>query len=426
MSPTLIQRDARVFLSQDLSSPVVQSVRRAEGIWIEDHAGNRFMDFHGNSVHHLGYGHPDLVAALKAQVEELSFAPRTFTCDPAVELAEALARLTPGALSKSLFLPSGSDAIETALRLARAATGRWKTVSFWGAYHGSGFGAAAVGGDPRWRDRATGPLPTGAEHVPQFDCADCPFHHHFPDGRPDLSVCGMTCATQIERILRSEGDIAAVVAEPMRSTPALAPPGFWARIRDVCDQTGTLLIFDEVPTGLGKTGRLFACEHEGAVPDILVLGKALGGAMLPIASVTARGDLDVAAEWSVGHYTHEKNPLTTRVAGTVLKVLERDGLPERAAELGAHALDRLQDMAARHPGLTRARGRGLLLGVDVVRPDGQPDAGRAGRIRAACLAAGLNFKLSAEATLALSPPLIIARDDLDRALDIVEQAVAGV
>jgi 4-aminobutyrate aminotransferase len=163
----MIGRDAAALLGQDLSLPCQSSVRRAEGIWIEDHAGRRFMDFHGNSAHHLGYAHPRVLAAIRDQLDRLTFAPRRFACEPATELAERLGQVAPGDLSKCLSLPSGSDAIETALRLARAATGRWKMVSFWGSCHGSGFGAAAVGGDPVWRHRATGPLPTGAEHVPQ-------------------------------------------------------------------------------------------------------------------------------------------------------------------------------------------------------------------------------------------------------------------
>lgn len=422
---SLTDRDAQAFIGQALSSPVPNTIRRAEGIWVEDHQGRRFMDFHGNSVHHLGYGHPKILAAIRAQLDELSFAPRTFTCEPAVELAETLARVTPGALGKSLFLPSGSDAVETALRLARAATGRWKTVSFWGSYHGSGFAASAVGGDPVWRNAATGPLPTGAEHVEQYDCGNCPFGHHFPDGQPDFEICGRICADQITRILRREGDIAAVVAEPMRSFPTVPPEGFWRQVRAACDATGTLLIFDEVPTGLGKTGKMFACEHEHVVPDILVLGKSLGGGVLPLAAVVADPRLDVAQPWSVGHFTHEKNPVTTRVGKTVLDILEDEALPERAAELGREALSRLQDMCVSLSRLRLVRGRGLLLGVDVVDPvSGAADPRTAQVIREKCLNAGLNFKVSGGATIVLSPPLIIGRVDLFRALEILIAAVS--
>ncbi|MEX0303609.1 MAG: aminotransferase class III-fold pyridoxal phosphate-dependent enzyme, partial [Leisingera sp.] len=150
-SAPLLKRDAEAFLHQSLSSPCVSTIARAEGIWIEDMDGRRYMDFHGNSVHHLGYGHPRLVAAVKQQLDDLPFAPRRFTNEPAVELAEKLAAATPGDLGKTLFTTGGSDANEVALKIARAATGRFKTLSFWDAFHGAGFGAASVGGEATFR-----------------------------------------------------------------------------------------------------------------------------------------------------------------------------------------------------------------------------------------------------------------------------------
>ncbi|MBL9059642.1 MAG: aminotransferase class III-fold pyridoxal phosphate-dependent enzyme [Mangrovicoccus sp.] len=152
---------------------------RAEGVWIEDEAGPRLIDCQGNSAHHLGYGHPRVLAAIR---DRLTFAPRRFACEPAAALAERLTGLAPMQPARVLILPSGSEAVETALRLARAATGGWKIVSFWGSFHGAGFGAAAVGGDPVWRHRATGPLPTGAEHVAQYDCSGCPYNRRSADG----------------------------------------------------------------------------------------------------------------------------------------------------------------------------------------------------------------------------------------------------
>jgi len=146
----LLARDADAFLHQSLSSPCVSTIARAEGIWIEDTAGRRYTDFHGNSVHHIGYGHPRLLAAIKAQLDSLSFSPRRFTNEVSVELAETLAALAPGDLSKVLFTTGGSDAVEVALRIARAATGRFKTLSFWDAFHGAGFGASSVGGRLRF------------------------------------------------------------------------------------------------------------------------------------------------------------------------------------------------------------------------------------------------------------------------------------
>ncbi|KJS17034.1 MAG: 4-aminobutyrate aminotransferase [Hoeflea sp. BRH_c9] len=415
----LLRRDADAFLHQSLSSPCVSTIVRAEGIWIEDTAGRRYMDFHGNSVHHIGYAHPRLVAAIKDQLDQLSFAPRRFTNEPAVALAEKLGRIAPGDLNKVLFTTGGSDANEVALKIARAATSRFKTVSFWDAFHGAGFGAASVGGEATFRSHIAGPLMTGTEHVAPFGCYRCPYNHPGPES------CGLACAKMVDYVLGREGDIAAVIAEPMRAVPTVPPPGFWKAVREACNRHGALLIMDEIPTGLGKTGRMFAFEHDEVIPDIVTLGKALGGGILPIAAVVARHDLDVCGDFAIGHYTHEKNPVTARAALTTIEIIEDEGLVQRSAELGAHALNRLREFAPKSPFVGDVRGRGLMFGVEIVedRESRAEARDRAERIYYRCLEAGLSFKISAGCVLTLSPPLTIARADLDWALDIVEAAI---
>ncbi|MEN8197372.1 MAG: aspartate aminotransferase family protein, partial [Pseudomonadota bacterium] len=308
----ILDEDARYFLHQSVSTPCLNAIARAEGIWVEDVQGRRYMDFHGNNVHHIGYGHPRLKQAIAAQMDALPFAPRRFACEPATALARKLADIAPGSLEKILFATGGSDAVEIALKIARAATGRFKTISFWDSFHGAGFGAASIGGEQMFRSGPIGPLLPGAEHVPPFDCYRNPFGYSHTGREPHGDECGRICANMVRYILEREGDIAAVVAEPNRAVPYIPPPGFWAEIRRACDDHGTLLIFDEIPTGLGKTGRMFACEHDEVIPDILVLGKALGGGILPIAATLCRPGLDVAGDWAFGHYTHEKNPVTAR------------------------------------------------------------------------------------------------------------------
>jgi len=415
----LLDRDAAAFLHQSLSSPCVSTIAKAEGIWIEDTAGRRYMDFHGNSVHHIGYGHPKLKEAIRAQMDALPFAPRRFACETAVELAEELGRITPGDLSKVLFTTGGSDAVEVALKLARAATGRFKTLSFWDAFHGAGFGASSVGGEATFRSHVAGPLLPGAEHVAPFHCYHCAYGHPGPES------CGLACAKMVDYVLGKEGDIAAVIAEPMRAVPVVPPPGYWQAVQAACRRHGTLLILDEIPTGLGKTGRMFGFDHDGVVPDIVVLGKALGGAMLPLAAVVARADLDVAGDFAIGHYTHEKNPVTTRAGLTTLRILREEGLVERSADLGARAMARLRDRIGASPIVGDIRGRGLMFGVEIVadRAARTADPDRAERIYYRCLAEGLSFKISAGNVLTLSPPLVIAETDLWRAIDIVCAAV---
>lgn len=415
----LLERDRSAFLHQSLSTPCLAAIRRAEGIWIEDLSGRRYMDFHGNSVHHIGYGHPRLLAAIKAQLDNLSFSPRRFTNEVSVVLAERLAAELPGDGANVLFTTGGSDANEVALRIARAATGRFKTVSFWDSFHGAGFGAASVGGEATFRSHVAGPLLPGAEHVAPFACYRCPYGHAGPE------TCGLACAGMLAYVLEREGDVAAVIAEPMRAVPHVPPPGYWHAVRAACDAHGALLIFDEIPTGLGKTGRFFAHQHDAVVPDMVTLGKALGGGVLPVAAVVARKGLNVGGDFAFGHYTHEKNPVTARAALTTLDIIEEEGLVAAAAELGAHMRARLDEMAARHPFIGDIRGRGLMVGAEIVRDRDSrtPDNDRAEAILYRCLDAGLSFKISQGNVLTLSPPMTINRGELDRALDILAGAL---
>jgi 4-aminobutyrate aminotransferase len=233
----------------------------------------------------------------------------------------------------------------------------------------------------------------------------------------------MACASAATFTLDRDRAIGAVVAEPVRAVPYLPPPGFWPALRGACDRREALLIFDEIPTGLGKTGRLFACEHAGVTPDILVLGKALGGGMLPLAAVLARGDLDVAEELAIGHYTHEKNPILAAAGLATLEVIRDEGLVERAAALGAYALERLRDMAASRPLIGDIRGLGLLIGVELVRPDGSPAIAAAEAALYEALARGLSFKVTQGSVLTLSPPLIISRTELDNAFVMLAEAL---
>ncbi len=415
----LLDRDARAFLHQSVSTPCLSAVRKAEGIFIEDMAGRRYMDFHGNNVHHIGYGHPRLKRAIAEQMDALPFAPRRFTCEPAVELAEKLGRITPGTLSKVLFTTGGSDAVEVAIKVARAATGRFKTLSFWDAFHGAGFGASSVGGEALFRGGPHGPLLPGAEHVPPFGSFNCPY------GGTSAQESGDACARMIAYVLAQEGDFAAFIAEPIRAVPYVPPAGFWQKVREACDRHGTLLIFDEIPTGLGKTGRMFSSEHDGVVPDIMVLGKGLGGGILPIAAAICRPELDVGGAWAFGHYTHEKNPVTARAALETIAIIEDENLVANTAAVGARALERMESWKDLYEEVADVRGRGFLMGVELVenRDTKAPARVLAERTLYAALDRGLSFKTTMGNVLTLTPPLVTTPAQMDRALDILEDAL---
>ena len=422
-----LDADARAFLHQSVSTPCLDTVAKAEGIWLEDGQGRRLMDFHGNNVHHIGYGHPRLKAAITAQMDALPFAPRRFACEPATALAEKLGQITPGDLSKVLFTTGGSDAVEVAVKLARIATGRFKVLSFWDAFHGAGLGSGALSGEMLFRSGPAASLMPGTTHVAPFACYRCPYGHDVDDdGRPDLDRCKLACAKMVDYVLEREGDVAAIIAEPARAIPYLPPPGFWQQVRKACDRHGVLLIFDEIPTGLGKTGRMFASEHENVTPDILVLGKALGGGILPIAAVVARSDLDVAGDWALGHYTHEKNPVTTRAALTTIEIIEDEGLVENAARIGEIAMAELEAMKQRQPAIGDVRGRGLLLGIELVesRETKAPAKDLAERVLYRALDAGLSFKTTMGNVLTLTPPLTVSEGQMLEALGIIDRAIA--
>ncbi|MDR7522465.1 MAG: aspartate aminotransferase family protein [Armatimonadota bacterium] len=413
-----LEEDARYFLHQALSTPCLNVLGRCEGIYIEDLGGRRYMDFHGNSVHQVGFGHPRVIEAIKRQLDRLSFCTRRYTNIPAVSLARKLAEITPGHLGKSLFCPNGAAAIGMALRLARAATGRFKTISMWDSFHGASLDASSVGGQRMFREQA-GPLLPGSEHVPPYDAYRCLWDC---GGR-----CDLRCARYVEYVLEKEGDVAAVVAEPVRGTVSIPPAEYWQAVRAACDRHGALLIFDEIPHALGRTGRMFACEHFGVVPDMLVLGKGLGGGIFPMAALVTRPDLDVMADRALGHFTHEKNPVGCAAALATIEVIEEEGLVEHARTLGQHALDRLRDMAQRYPLIGDVRGLGLFLGIELVRDRStrEPANDEADAIMYHALDRGLSFKVTHGNILTLIPPLLITQAEMDRALDIVEEAIGA-
>lgn len=414
-----LEEDQRYFLRQALSTPCLNVLSRCHELYVEDLEGRRYLDFHGNSVHQVGFGNPAVIEAIKAQLDELAFCPRRYTNLPAIALAKKLAEITPGNLGKSLFCPSGAGAIGMALRLARAATGRYKTLSMWESFHGASLDASSVGGEQLFRG-GIGPLLPGTEHVPPPNAYRCLWGCG--------GQCDLRCARYIEYVLETEGDVAAVVAEPVRSTPYVPHADYWRRVREACDRAGALLIFDEIPQGLGRTGKMFACEHFGVVPDILVLGKGLGGGILPMAAIVTRPDLDVMPDRALGHYTHEKNPVTCAAALATINYIEKERLVERARLLGEHALGRLREMAARQPLIGDVRGLGLLLGIELVQDRETRVRARdeAERVMYRALEKGLSFKVTAGNIVTLTPPLTIPKDELDRALAIVEECIREV
>jgi 4-aminobutyrate aminotransferase len=414
----LLERDKAVFLHQSLSTPCFNALTGAEGIWLTDVEGRRTMDFHGNNVHQVGYGHPKVVAAVKQALDTLPFSPRRYTNELAVQLAERLTALAGGTLGKVLFAPGGAEAIGMALKLARLATGRHKTISMWDSFHGASLDAISIGGEAAFR-RDMGPLLPGAEHAPPCDPSGCPFRCG--------SACSNQCADYVEYMLDKEQDVAAVIVETVRCTDVHIPPrAYYEKLRAACDRHGTLLILDEIPIGLGRTGAMFAFEHYGIEPDMVVIGKGLGGGVFPMAALIARRELDIAGTRALGHFTHEKSSIGCAAALATLEVIESEGLLARSRQLGERALLRLEKMKERHKIISAVRGLGLLIGIELADPaSGKPAKAAAEDVMYRALEQGLSFKVGQGNVLNLSPPLVITEAELDRAFDILDLALDG-
>jgi (R)-1-hydroxy-2-aminoethylphosphonate ammonia-lyase len=414
-----LEEDAKYFLHQSLSTPCLNVLAGCEGASIEDLRGRKMLDFHGNNVHQVGFGNAKVIEAMTAQMARLSFCTRRYTNIPSIQLAKKLTELAPGDLNRVLFAPGGTSAIGMALKLARAATGRFKTVSMWDSFHGASLDAISVGGEAMFRSGA-GPLLPGCEHAPPCDPRHCPFACG--------AECDLKCADYIEYMLEKEGDVAAVIAETVRSTPFIPPPDYWRRVRAACDKHGALLILDEIPHCLGRTGKMFTCEHYGVVPDMLVIGKGLGGGIFPLAALIAREGLNVAADRALGHYTHEKNPVAAAAALAAIEYIESEGLLEHARILGEHALRRMRAMMDEHEMIGDVRGLGLMMGLELVRDRRTMERANeeAELVMYDCLANGLNFKLTMGNLVTLTPALTITQKEMDEALGILDRAIRAV
>lgn len=406
-----LDADAAVFLHQSLSTPCLNVLRGCEGAHVEDLQGRRILDFHGNNVHQVGFSNPKVIGAITKQMQELSFCPRRYTNIPAIRLAEKLAALAPGDLNRVLLVPGGTEAIGMAMKLARAATGRFKTISMWDSFHGASLDAISLSGEAIFR-KDIGPLLPGAEHVPPPDPAHCPFCK---------KSCTLQCADYVEYVLEKEGDVCAVIAETVRSTPFIPPVEYWKKIRMACDRHGALLILDEIPTCLGRTGNMFVCEQYGIVPDMLVIGKGLGGGIFPLAALIAREGLNHAMpDRALGHYTHEKNPVACAAALAAIEYLEEEKILEHVRGLGVYTLARLRGMKEKFPIIGDVRGLGLLLGVELVCANGDRAIDEAEQVLYEALRRGLSFKITMGNILTLTPALTIPREEMDEALDILD------
>jgi putrescine aminotransferase len=372
---------------------------RAHGTTIWDHAGKAYLDFAGGyGVFTLGHTHPRVVAAVREQLDVMALSGKTMFEPLVGRLARALAEIAPGDLSISFFANSGAEAIEGALKLARAATGRAKIVSTTNAYHGKTMGALAASGRDAYKT-PFGPLLADVVHVPygDADALDAALH-----------------------------DAAAFVVEPVQGEGGVIvpPAGYLRRARAACDADGALLIVDEVQTGLGRCGYTFACERDGVVPDVVALAKGLSGGVMPIGAYVARPGVWNAAygKAPLAHTsTFGGSPLACAAALAALDVLRDDRLAENARELGERLLAGARAIATEYPSVVRdVRGLGLLVGVEL------QNEGYGGTIVPEMLKRGVTtaWTLNAQRVIRLEPPLVVTANEIETALEALRAGIA--
>jgi 4-aminobutyrate aminotransferase-like enzyme len=394
---------------------------QTEGCRVRDADGNWYVDLYaGFAVATVGYCHPRVTEAIRRQAALMTHCPSAYPSSTRVELYERLVEIAPPGLGRVLPALTGALANETAIQLAKAATGRTEVISFSGAYLGRSLGVVGYAGKHAY-GRRLGVRPE-AQFLPYPD----PYRSSWADGRDPGTAALALLEELLEDPAGGVGPPACVVVEPVQGNGgAVVPPdGFLAGLRRLCDASGTLLIFDEVQCGFGRTGRMWACDHEGVVPDLMTVGKGIGGG-LPFAAVL--GTEQVMATWAPDTITSTflTNALIGAAACAAIDVLRDEGLVERSATLGEHALARLRDELHGRPHVGDVRGRGLFVAIELVHegdqpdPDSTADAVRALRERGVLVGRGGRYGN----VVKLSPPLVIGADELDEGLSAIVEVL---
>ena len=400
-------------------------VKEGRGMVIEDVDGNLFLDFMaGIAVASTGHSHPRVVQAIEAQARKfLHICGSDYYYEPMVDLAEKLSRLVPGTGPKKVFFTnSGTETVEAAFKLARYHTKRQHVIAFHGAFHGRTLGSLSLTASRSSHRAYFGPLIPGVHHVPYGFCHRCPYQLKHPS-------CGIECIGVLEKVLfryevRPE-EVAAIFVEPIQGEGGyvVPPPEYLPMLRELCRKHGILLVLDEIQSGFGRTGKIFACEHWGIEPDILCAAKGIASGM-PLGAMIARDEVSTWARGTHGS-TFGGNPVACAAALATISLLE-EGLVKNAAVVGGFLKDKLTALRPRHSEISDVRGLGLMIGVEFERSDGShaPDAKLRDRVMQKCFEKGLLLLSCGESTLRFCPPLIVTEGQAATAAQLFDAAVA--
>jgi len=405
-------------------APVV--IDRASGVKVWDENGREYLDcFSGISVVNAGHNHPRVIAAAKAQMEKLVHCSSyLYHVAPVADLAEKIAHIAPPGLTKSFFGNGGAEAIEGALKLARLYTGKHEFISLHASFHGRSWGTLSLTGN-QGRKKRGGPYAPGIA----FAAAPYAYRSLWPN---DPEECARQCAKSIEEVIRfaTAGDVAAFIAEPVMGEGGILVPAknYFREVKKVLDQHGILFIADEVQSGFGRTGKMFAIEHYGVTPDILVTAKGIADGF-PLSAFTTRSE--IAAAYKPGDHlsTFGGNPVACAASLANIQVMEEEKLPSRATETGEYAMKKLRDLQRQNPLIGEVRGLGLMIGVELVRDEKlTPANAEAEAIRDALLRQGVLVGVGGVYgnVVRFQPPLIISKEQIDHALDAFATALSEV
>ncbi len=398
--------------------------RRGEGMIVEDVDGNRFLDFSaGIAVVSTGHCHPDVVRAIQRQAETLIHMSGTdFYIPLLAELAEKMAQIAPGNFAKRVYFGnSGTEAVEAAMKLARYHTKRYRFIAFLGSFHGRTFGSLSLTASKAVQRNGFGPLLPGVSHVPYPNPYRCAIGHK--PGECDCDPIGF-----IEKLFKTAvppEEVAAIVVEPVQGEGGyLIPPrNFLRRLRSLADRHGILLIFDEVQCGMGRTGKMWACEHFGTVPDILVTAKGIASGM-PLGVMVARAEV---MNWGPGAHasTFGGNPVSCAAAMETIRLLEEKYI-SNAARMGEYILARLANWPEKHPIVGDVRGLGLMVAVELVKSQQtrEPHLEARKKVVYRAFEKGVLLLGCGESAVRFMPPLIVEREQIDHALAVLERCIS--
>lgn len=422
-SAQLIERDKKI-VGPAIYRYTDIAFERGEGVYLYDFEGKRYYDFvAGIATMNVGHNHPRVVAAITDQAGKLIHAAsHVGYMGPYVEMLEKLASLAPAPLNqgKGILLNSGGEAVETAIKLARAVSGRSMILAFIDSFHGRPMGALSLTASSSGYRKHLAPLLTGVEHVPYPHCYRCPFGHK---NHSKEDCCGHWrnfIQMTLDKLVHPD-DLAAIIVEPIigEGGYVVPPDDFLPTLREFCDKTGALLIADEVQTGLGRTGKWFGVEHWNVAPDIMALGKAIGGG-LPLGATIARADL-MDAWWPAAHgTTFGGNPIACRAGLESIAIIEEENLVENAAQVGDHIQAHFKDAQKEMPIIGDVRGKGLMVGVELVDRAGESlSTPQVKEIIKKLGAAGVVMTKCGQSALRVAPALSITEKVADEAVDII-------